>query len=242
MGFCQIAGISLELRDPGSANALLVLEDKMNSAKAELQEMCINRQVAERQLLLARASLDEKIKRVVQGESIYEEFEVECRKLEELISEVTGEGSRLQRELLSVSTHLEEVKKKSGFSLWPKAILHPPATEIDCKPQYLIVNRCGWCKRGYHCYDIAVASCKHMFHPYCLGEVFKKSQSCVVCEQPIHPDWWLSWGFGASNKEMEIRGEEMKLNTVWASLKESLLQATSISTTSCKHFDSMTFC
>ncbi len=33
---------------------------------------------------------------------------------------------------------------------------------------------CGFCKTRYAFYDVVVTSCKHTYHPFCLGEMLKK--------------------------------------------------------------------
>jgi hypothetical protein len=39
---------------------------------------------------------------------------------------------------------------------------------------------------------IAITSCKHTFHPFCLGELFRFNNKCCVCAQLLHPKWWQS--------------------------------------------------
>jgi hypothetical protein len=67
---------------------------------------------------------------------------------------------------------------------------------------YILVKPYGFCNRGYHCHDIVVASCKHTFHPFCLGELLRVNNKCFVCAQVFHLDWWHSWGFQEEDVDM----------------------------------------
>jgi hypothetical protein len=59
--------------------------------------------------------------------------------------------------------------------------------------------------------DVAVISCKHMFHPFCLGAMLKQSNKCCICNVKLHPDWWTSWGFGELDEELIKFAKQMKL-------------------------------
>jgi hypothetical protein len=73
----------------------------------------------------------------------------------------------------------------SGRSFWPKPIVHPIMNDDST---YITMKPCGFCNRSYHCYDVAMTSCKHTFHLICLGEMLKISNKCSICAQGLHLD------------------------------------------------------
>jgi len=38
-----------------------------------------------------------------------------------------------------------------------------------------------------------------MCHPFCLGEMLKNNNKCMVCGV-LHPNWWTSFGFHEQDK------------------------------------------
>jgi hypothetical protein len=95
------------------------------------------------------------------------------------------------------------MKSIGGIKFCPKMLIYPSSSDILDSDSFLHVRPCGWCRRGYHCFDIAVTSCKHVFHPFCLVEAFRETSTCVVYGTMLHPDWWLSWGLGPLPSELE---------------------------------------
>ncbi len=98
--------------------------------------------------------------------------------------------------------------KGNGLSFWPKPILHPIWPPTSENSIVINVRPCGFCNQGYHCWDIAMTSCKHTYHPFYLGEIIKLQNTCLVYDHLLHPDWWHSWGFG---EEDDVKGSVDKL-------------------------------
>jgi hypothetical protein len=144
-------------------------------------------------LIIDRTLLEDKRKLALQGKLLFQEFEQEMLKLDVVVTDVTEELARLEVEVVSVQNQLLAMKNSGGASLWPKPILHPSSLESELESdKNLHIRPCSWCRRGFHCYNIAVASCKHLYHPFCLVEAFKESENCISCKQQLHPDWWAS--------------------------------------------------
>jgi hypothetical protein len=59
------------------------------------------------------------------------------------------------------------------------------------------VDNCLLCGEVFHCNDIAVTSCGHCYHPFCLISHSSKSNSCIAnfCDKEFDAQWRLSWGF-----------------------------------------------
>jgi hypothetical protein len=81
------------------------------------------------------------------------------------------------------------------LSFWLQPILHPSTLVFyddisgSC---YVLVQGCGFCKRGFISYDAAIISCKHNYHPFCLVQLCRKDNKCHVCKEVFHPEWWAS--------------------------------------------------
>lgn len=174
---------------------------------------------------MSRKLLEGQRKRALQGEILYEEFQVKTKKLEGVLLEARAELGRLEREVAAVGRQIDEMKSTGGVKFLPKPLLHPPSSDILGSDSYLHVRPCGWCRRGYHCFDIAVTSCKHMFHPFCLAEAFRETSSCVVCGSTLHPEWWFSWGLRPLTSELEATALDLGVADLKETIKRSLKSA-----------------
>ena len=170
---------------------------------AQFKSLKIKRDFHERQLLISQELLERQHKRALQGEILYKEFQVQSAKLNDVVDEAREELGKLDTEVTTVGRQTEDIKSIGGITFFPKPILHPTLSDILDSDSYLYVRPCGWCRRGYYCFDIAVTSCKHMFHPFCLAEAFRETSIFVICRTRLHLDWWLSWDLGPLTLELE---------------------------------------
>ncbi len=76
---------------------------------------------------------------------------------------------------------------------------------------FIIFKPCGYCHERFHCIDVTVTSCKHTFHPFCLGVMLKHSNKCCICNVKFHPDQWTSWGFVEFDEDLVELANQMKL-------------------------------
>jgi hypothetical protein len=158
----------------------------------------------------------------LQGEILYKEFQVKIAKLEDVVLEAREELGRLKREVATVGRQIGEMKSSGGIEFQPKSLLHPPSSDILGSDSFLHVRPCGWYRRGYQCFDIAVTSCKHMFHPFCLAEAFRETSTCVVCRTMLHPEWWLSWGLRSLTSELNASAVDLAVTNLKEKMKRSL--------------------
>jgi hypothetical protein len=75
------------------------------------------------------------------------------------------------------------------------------------------------------CYDIAITSCKHTYHPFCLIEVLRDNNKCLICDELSHLDWWTNWGFCVPNEDLKNLTNDLGLNELWRSMVKCLLDA-----------------
>jgi hypothetical protein len=122
------------------------------------------------------------------GDALLANTKLNSFRLDDAIVEVKQEILVLENEEKTIRRQLENMKKMNGNSFWPKPIIHPNAHVNFDSPTFLVIKRCGFCLQGFHCNDIVVISCKHMHHPFWLGELVKVTNKCSICEKKIHPN------------------------------------------------------
>jgi hypothetical protein len=64
---------------------------------------------------------------------------------------------------------MDRMKKDGGMGFWPTPIMHLTKPSNDGSRNFVIIKSCGYCHSWFHCDDIAITSCKHTFHLFCLG-------------------------------------------------------------------------
>jgi hypothetical protein len=123
-------------------------------------------------------------------------------KLQGLIRDAKRELGLLEVEEKVVQRQLDSMQNVGGASFLPKPILGPTPQSASDWIGSITIRRCGFCNRGYHCHDIAVMSCKHIFHPFCLQE-FLRSR-----DKQVHYLWGnifilIGAAHGASKRPMK---------------------------------------
>jgi hypothetical protein len=143
----------------------------------------IEQSVLQRQLEIKKNLLEEKMEQVVLGGALLADIELDSLRLDDAIIEVKQEILVLEDEEKAIQGQLESMKKRNGNCFWPKPIIHLNAHVNFDSPTFLVIKCCGFCLWGFHCNDIVVISCKHMYHPFCLGELVRVNNKCSICEQ-----------------------------------------------------------
>jgi hypothetical protein len=80
---------------------------------------------------------------------------------------------QLQIELENIQLQWDKMKIGENMTFKPKPIMHFEKSVDDNGRTFIIVKPCGFCNNGSHCMDVVVVSCKHTFHPFCLGVMLK---------------------------------------------------------------------
>lgn len=137
----------------------------------------------------------------MQGAILLDQAQNDSLELETEVGKAKEEVAGIKKEETVVTMQLQHMKDGSGMSFWPKPIIHPERPSAD-ETTVIILRPCGFCNGSFHCYDIVVTSCKHTFHPFCLGAMLADSQKCCVCDTSLHPDWWRSFGLRSAFDEM----------------------------------------
>jgi len=97
---------------------------------------------------------------------------------------------------------------KSEKGLFPTPMVYPIVDEVlqkSIEPVLLRITVCSFCDLPFPNSNIVVASCKHVYHPWCGQAVFGQGSRCVDvhCQATVHPDWHRSFGWGKPNLELE---------------------------------------
>jgi hypothetical protein len=68
-----------------------------------------------------------------------------------------------------------------------------------------------------------------MYHPFCLGEMLKNNNKCMVCGEVFHPNWWTNFGFREQDKELEALAITICLDEQREELKNALTSKVGLS-------------
>ena len=193
----------------------------LSTLKTALCELKGEQVLLERNISISQTMLEDKRKRAIQGENIFQDTEIILWETESNLRAIKVEVEDVERLKEAVQFQLQEMKKGAGVSLWPKPVLHPSSPSSLDLPLQIDVTACAFCRRGYSCMDVVVAPCMHMFHPFCIAEVARHSNKCNACDTLFHPQWWTSWGFRDLDEEFKVESEKLGLKCQ----REDLLQA-----------------
>jgi hypothetical protein len=85
---------------------------------------------------------------------------------------------------------------------------------------------------------VAIASCKHTYHPFCLAQLCKKDNICRVCKEVFHLKQWASWGIWKLDEEIMALTIELSVDHMRNNLKLALKEECTTHQESCKllHF------
>jgi hypothetical protein len=100
-------------------------------------------------------------------------------------------------------------KKNLGFVMFPHLLCYP-YEPLDPRSDLLQITHCVFCRCGFLYNDVVVASCRHLYHPWCAMVHFKLHTQCFdsSCNVLMGPEWYKSFGFSKFDKNME---EQVKL-------------------------------
>jgi hypothetical protein len=152
--------------------------------------------------------LEDKVKQATMVEVAYNDAQMEVVNLQNNVAIANSKLTSLEKEEAKISQQLLQMQKGGDMSLWPKPILHRDRPQGD-NPNMIIIKKCGICGQWYHCFDVAMTSCLHTYHPTCLGEHPKTNKKCKVCNQILHPNWWSSWGFTDLDQYLILLAQKM---------------------------------
>jgi hypothetical protein len=73
--------------------------------------------------------------------------------------------------------------EKRGIFFWLKPLLYPSMPINSKVHEIIMIFMCLAYKRSYNCCEIIVAPCKHLYHPFYLANLLKKTTNVVFVGQ-----------------------------------------------------------
>jgi hypothetical protein len=132
---------------------------------------------------MAKIIAENKCKRAFQGEVLFKEVEEEFEIIGLKLQRVTHEVKELVKEEETIHSQIDAMKKGGCMSFWSSPIMHLARPTNDGTRNCFIMKTCGHCHGWFYCADIAISSCKHNFHLFCLSAMLQNSNKCFVCKQ-----------------------------------------------------------
>lgn len=134
---------------------------------------------------------------------------VKCKRIaekkEEELQQLKDSFLLKQRQLSAFTeeqTKLQSGSRPSAIQPWP--LMYPKPSGSVSDQIYITVSRCSLCTFEFPEFDIVVASCQHLYHPWCALVVFSKGAKCVdpKCNEIANPIWQKSFGWVWNTEEV----------------------------------------
>ena len=141
---------------------------------------------------------------VSQHEVQYKALREEAELKDTSFRELQQKGAFLERHYSALSEHLISLKKKKGsFAIFPHPLCYP-SESIDPRCDLLRITDCICCRCPFVFNDIVVASCRHLYHPWCATVHFRVNTRCFdkSCDVLMSPEWYKSFGFREFEQNM----------------------------------------
>ena len=123
---------------------------------------------------------------------MYQNAELDLWKSNSDLKVLEREITEMKRHRAAIEEQIGSMKTGAGVSLWPRPVVHAQGSGDDT---LLELQPCSFCNRCFSSYVIVVASCRHMYHPFCIASLCGKENKCVTCGELFHLNWWRSFGF-----------------------------------------------
>lgn len=133
-------------------------------------------------------------------------------------AEVEGIEAKMEMQKRQLAVVIEEASqlkfggRPSGFHPWP--MFYPQLRDEDVFVSYVAVTTCTLCSSGFPNFDIIVAPCMHVYHPWCAFVVFGRGDRCALkmCQAAVHPSWHQSFGWGNPSEELLKEAAQIDLD------------------------------
>lgn len=208
-------------------SALSCISSRSKAAKNQLQATEANRDELEEQLASLESELQDdpsaKVEKIVverlrkknnaKMEAAAGEYRIAVSELE-LVESTLKSKQRQLTAFSNVAQHLKFGGRPSGMQPWP--LFYARKIPLVGPVVHLAVTVCSLCAFPFPNFDIIVANCKHLYHPWCALTVFGKGRgtACVerMCQGFVHPNWHTSFGWGIPSEELQQRAIQFNLD------------------------------
>lgn len=221
MHFGQVVALQGDGGSSADGEALLL---QMNALKVE-------RERNTRKLEIARFALEENSRRAVQGEEMYQNAEIGLWKSNSEFKILERQITEMARRRAAIEEQLKSMKEGGGVSLCPRPVPHGDSEWEDIQ---LEIQPCSFCNGHFSFFDVVVASCRHLYHPFCIVSLCGKQNRCVTCAETFHPSWWRSFGFRNLEVEFPDTAVQLDFTDVKKEGKLTVEENSGVPVTNCK--------
>lgn len=156
---------------------------------------------------LMEQRIQEKLYRslVTQHEQQYKTLQEQSALQEIALKDLQQKTQFFDRQYAALGEKVISLKKKNlGFVMYPHPLCYP-SEPLDRRCDLLQITHCVFCKSGFLYNDAIVASCRHLYHPWCAMVHFRLHTRCFdsSCDVLMSPEWYKSFGFSEFDKNME---------------------------------------
>jgi len=166
----------------------------------------VERDLNARKLEICKFALEDNNRRAVQGEDMYHNAEIDLWRSNSSLKVLESKIAEMMRHKVVIEEQLGLMKAGAGVSLKPRPISQ---SDVPNDITDLELHPCSFCNRFFTACDIIVASCRHMYHPFCIASLCAKKNRCVTCGELFHPGWWRSFGFKDLDAELQDKATEL---------------------------------
>ena len=161
-------------------------ESELHKQSAELQGLYLRKLQCQKELETATILTEDKNRRAIQGKALMSEVQSHLEVLEDNMTELMVEIKQLLDEQGNKEQQLDYMQQGQGLQLWPIPQVN---SAESTRTVSVLIKPCGYRKLGFQNFDVALTSCKHAFHPFCLCVMLKAGSRCFVCQELLHPNW-----------------------------------------------------
>ena len=204
----------------------------VEALQLQIDTLKVERDLNARKLEICKFALEDNNRRVVQGEDMYHNAEIDLWRSNSSLKVLEREIAEMIRHKVAIEEQLDLMKVGAGVSLKPRPISH---SDVPNDITNLELHPCSFCNKFFTACDIIVASCRHMYHPFCIASLCAKKNRCVTCGELFHPGWWRSFGFKDLDAKLQDEVTELDLPKDIDDLKLTFREDTEVQVPNCEY-------
>lgn len=165
----------------------------------QINALKVDRDCNARKLEIARFALEESNKRAMQGKELYQNAKIGLWKSNSNFKVLERQITEMAHRRAAIEDDIHSMEEGARLSVFPRPLPHG---NNEWDNTILELQPCSFCNGRFSFFDIIVASCRHLYHPFCIASLCGKQNRCVTCGELFHRSWWPSFGF--KNLEVEL--------------------------------------
>jgi hypothetical protein len=87
--------------------------------------------------------------------------------------------------------------------------VYPDVGPVPQSDLFLRITRCSLCHCGFPKFDIVIANCPHLYHPWCAQAVYRITgkYANAKCRALVDLDWHRSFGWTIKDLQMQEKAD-----------------------------------